>query len=79
MITNAIISLIEAVLDLLPNFNVEVFSFDGSALSLFLVAGYFLPIKTISTLFSLSLAITGLRLVLAIILRVKSFIPGWGN
>lgn len=79
MITSAIITILELVLDLLPDFQVEVFEFGGSALSLFVSAGYFLPMKTISMLFSLSLAITTLRVILAIILRVKSFIPGWGN
>lgn len=79
MITSAIITLLELILDLLPDFQVEVFEFGGSALSLFVSAGYFLPMKTISTLFSISLGVTGLRIILAIILRVKSFIPGWGN
>lgn len=79
MITSAIISLLDLILGLLPDFKVEVFEFGGSALSLLASVGYFLPMKTISTLLSLSLGITGLRIILAIILRVKSFIPGWGN
>jgi len=78
-ITNAIISLLSLILSLLPDFKVEVFEFGGSALSLFVSAGFFLPMDTIATLFSLSIAITVLRIVLAIILRIKSFIPGWGN
>ena len=36
---------------------------------------YFLPMETISNVFTFGLIITSFRIVLAIIIRVKSFIP----
>ena len=79
MFTFLIVSIIELVLELLPDFEVEVFSVDSSVINLFLCAGYFLPMNTIAGLFSFGMSITGLRILFAIILRIKSFIPGWGN
>ncbi|MBP1548197.1 MAG: hypothetical protein J6A37_16560 [Oscillospiraceae bacterium] len=79
MITYLIVSLVDLILGLLPDFNVEVFSVDSSVINLFLCAGYFLPMNTIAGLFSFGMSLTGLRILFAIILRIKSFIPGWGN
>ncbi len=79
MITDSLISILDVMLGLMPSFEVEVFTIDASFYQLCLYAGYFLPMDLISKLFILSLVITGIRLVWAIILRVKSFIPGWGN
>lgn len=79
MFTFLIVSIIELVLELLPDFEVEVFSVDSSVINLFLCAGYFLPMNTIAGLFSFGMSITGLRILFAIILRIKSFVPGWGN
>ncbi len=39
---------------------------------------YFLPMGTIWNLFVIGLIITGFRLVLALIIRLKSFIPTMG-
>lgn len=42
-------------------------------------AWYFLPMDVIGVLFSITMALTAFRIFFSIVLRVKSFIPGWGN
>lgn len=78
-LTELIVKAVKTIIGLLPDYEVKTISFDGSFANLVIMARYFLPMDTIALLFDLSVSITVVRIVLAIILRIKSFIPGWGD
>lgn len=79
ILTDGVIKFIEALIDLLPSFNIGSFTFPSVVLNIINAAHFFLPMDHISILFSMSVGITLGRLTLAIIYRIKSFIPSMGN
>lgn len=79
MLTDGIISLIYLILDLLPDFEVDPITIPELVHTILNFAWYFLPMADISMIFALTVMITAFRFVLAVILRIKSFIPGMGH
>lgn len=78
-ISNGVIYIITLLLDLIPDFDLPIFEVPRDLLQILSYAWYFLPMGTISTLFMLSIFITGIRYTWSIVLRIKSFIPFLGG
>ncbi len=83
MITNAIISVFLAptllLLDLLPSVNVTIpdNAFDTMA-SAFDCIGFVLPVSTICAVIAFKFALKNAHIVMALVVRIKSFIPTMG-
>lgn len=63
----------------LPTINIPSFTIPTVIIDIVNALWYFLPMKTVGGIFAAGLAITIFRLVLALILRLKSFIPFMGG
>lgn len=79
MLTDVVESLINLFLKILPDWDIAVITVPETVLTIINMAWYFLPMETITSLLSLSVNITIFRITLAIIYRIKSFIPTLGN
>lgn len=83
MITDALLDVIMAVplmlVSVLPSVDMSIPSgvFDW-IYDIANAVGYLLPIKSLLTILSLSLSITGFQIAWALLLRIKSFIPTMG-
>jgi hypothetical protein len=74
------LGIFEAVLSLLPPVSVQLPTGSIGALgNIISGVAYFLPIGLIVTLIMISLSIDMIILIWRIILRIKSFVPTWGN
>lgn len=62
-------------ISLLPQITIPEYSFPKTVLNIINAMWYFLPMPTIFEMLKLGISITLLRWILAIIIRVKSFIP----
>ena len=79
MLTDPIIDFIFFFLDFIPDFNIPVLVIPQGFVDIINFAWYILPMDVISIFFRLSVYITFSRILLAIIYRIKSFIPTMGN
>lgn len=79
--SNLLLSFCNFLLDLLPAFHVARVSLSNvnTLSAVFGNARYFLPMDTVYLIFSIGVKITMFRILLAILLRVKSFIPTMGD
>lgn len=77
--TGTVIDVISFFIDLLPNFEIPIFTTPQVITTIVNACWYFLPMDVVSTLFSLTVSITLFRLTLSVILRIKSFIPTMGD
>ena len=78
-LSKAVITVLDLIISLIPDIDIPLFEIPQTALQIFSYAWYFLPMGIIQTLFGLSLLLTSIRYTWAIILRIKSFIPGSGG
>lgn len=84
MIIKAILLLIKVpfllIIGLLPKVNITLpSSLFNSLHSLLYGVGYLLPLKGLVPIFVMSLSLSLFKITMAIILRIKSFIPTMGN
>jgi hypothetical protein len=83
MIIEAIFTLLlfipELILSLIPTVNIEIPDniMDGANV-MFGALGYFLPVTALLPIIIVSIGIDVARIVIAIIIRIKSFIPTMG-
>ena len=71
---------INALLSLMPSFDTVIP--DGvstSITNLIQQVSYFAPLNTVFTIFGLMIAMYGVKIAIAIIVRIKSFIPTMGD
>ena len=61
-----------------PSIYIPIITIPKDLIDIVNAVWYFLPMGTICNLFVIGLVITGFRLVLALIIRLKSFIPTMG-
>ena len=61
-----------------PSIYIPIITIPKDLIDIVNAVWYFLPMGTIWNLFVIGLIITGFRLVLALIIRLKSFIPTMG-
>lgn len=61
-----------------PSIYIPIITIPKDLIDIVNAVWYFLPMGTIWNLFIIGLIITGFRLVLALIIRLKSFIPTMG-
>lgn len=73
------VKIIELIIELLPDVEIPKLTVHTVITDFINAAWYFLPMDTISYIFGLTIGITIFRIILAIILRIKSFVPGWGG
>lgn len=73
-ISKAVIDIIRFILGLLPDWDIPAVEVPRSIVEIVNLLYYFLPMNTLSILFSITILITGFRLVLAIITRVLDFL-----
>ncbi len=73
-ISKAVIDIIRFILGLLPDWDIPTVEVPRSIVEIVNLLYYFLPMNTLSILFSITILITGFRLVLAIITRVLDFL-----
>lgn len=79
-ILSFILSIPNALLDGLPDVDLSAVGSGMSYLnSILAYIGYFIPISELIPLMVIELAVIGFKIVWAIVLRVKSFIPTMGN
>lgn len=75
IVYNLLDTLITWFINALPQINIPVWSVPSSMQSIISVANYFLPMNAIWLALQVIMGITLTRIVLAILLRIKSFIP----
>lgn len=73
-ISKAVIDIIRFILGLLPDWDIPAVEVPRNIVEIVNLLYYFLPMNTLSILFSITILITGFRLVLAIITRVLDFL-----
>ncbi len=73
-ISKAVIDIIRFILGLLPDWDIPTVEVPRNIVEIVNLLYYFLPMNTLSILFSITILITGFRLVLAIITRVLDFL-----
>ena len=73
-ISKAVIDIIRFILGLLPDWDIPTVEVPRNIVEIVTLLYYFLPMNTLSILFSITILITGFRLVLAIITRVLDFL-----
>ena len=73
-ISKAVIDIIRFSLGLLPDWDIPTVEVPRNIVEIVNLLYYFLPMNTLSILFSITILITGFRLVLAIITRVLDFL-----
>lgn len=73
-ISKAVIDVIRFILGLLPDWDIPTVEVPRNIVEIVNLLYYFLPMNTLSILFSITILITGFRLVLAIITRVLDFL-----
>lgn len=78
LLSDAVIQFINILIDLIPEIDIPVFELPKTLLEVHSALYYFLPMDTIQSLFGLTVLITTVRITLAVIVRVKSFIPSMG-
>ena len=62
----------------IPKMTVPVFAFSDELKDIINAVWWFLPMDTIFNAFLFGLGITAFRIILAVVIRVKSFIPTMG-
>lgn len=62
-------------IDLFPQINIPIFVVPTAMTDIVEVINYFLPMNTIWTCFSVMMGVTVMRIAVAVLLRIKSFIP----
>lgn len=78
LLSSAVIQFINILIDLIPQIDIPIFELPKTLLEVQAALYYFLPMDTIQSLFGLTILITTVRITLAVIVRVKSFIPSMG-
>ena len=79
-IFNTVFNVVDAIIFLLPSIGGEIPEGVTSATSsLFSGIGYVFPVIRLMPILLMSLSLDSFRFIMAIISRVKSFIPTWGN
>lgn len=73
-ISKSVIDIIRFILGLLPDWDIPTVEVPRNIVEIVNLLYYFLPMNTLSILFSITILITGFRLVLAIITRVLDFL-----
>lgn len=79
LIINVLLSPILLLVKLLPDLSVSISTdvFDGLD-TIFQYLAYFLPVGALLPLMLLSIAFSGFQIIMAIVVRIKSFIPTMG-
>ena len=62
-------------LGLLPSINIPVWSVPSAMTDIVNALNYFLPMNTVWLCFTVMVSITAVRISVAVLLRIKSFIP----
>ena len=83
MLLTFVLSLIVCLIDkfitwwlgLVPVLNIPVWSVPSSMTDIVNALNYFLPMDTVWLCFSIMMALTATRITIAVLLRIKSFIP----
>ena len=75
MILTAIFNFASWLIDRLPTLSIPELSLPSTIRDVITICWYFLPMDTIGVIFAIGVGITLFRLLLAVILRIKSFIP----
>ncbi len=70
----AVISVITLIIGLLPTLDIPIFVVPDLFVEILNLLYYILPMDTLSTIFSLTILITGFRIVLAIIHNILSIL-----
>lgn len=79
LFSEALIKLVEIILSLLPDIVMPVIEVSAVVIDIISIAHFILPVNVVTQLFTMSIGITCFRFILAMILRIKSFVPTWGN
>ena len=74
LILSWIVEFISGFIDLIPQINLSVLT-PTNLRDIITAVYFFLPMDTIGTLFIISVLITHVRIMYALLLRLKSFIP----
>lgn len=80
LILGAFIALANGIISLFPTINIDIPSNVLQAgTAIFKGVGYFIPIAGLVPILLINIAIDGFKLIMAIVVRIKSFIPTMGS
>jgi len=77
---NLLTAPLQLLLELLPPLSVELPpDIMVRCRDIFIIVGYFLPLKTITAILSIKLTMWLFKITMALIVRIKSFVPTMGS
>lgn len=71
-LSNAVLDVVRLILDLLPDWDIDIFQVPTLFTEIINLLYYILPMDTLKTLFGLTIMITSFRIILAIVNKVFS-------